>query len=87
MLAGHVPVRGEVIQGSDGFEYEVLDADPRRVKKLRISWRDPAPLLRPQTAPRHCVRSSETRSPAVTSLPAPQEQTLASRNAQKNNVA
>ena len=30
-LAGHVPVRGEIIVES-GFEFEVLDADPRRVK-------------------------------------------------------
>ena len=34
-LAGHVPVRGEIIVDS-GFEFEVLDADPRRVKRIRI---------------------------------------------------
>ncbi|MGD0634653.1 MAG: hemolysin family protein [Beijerinckiaceae bacterium] len=34
-LAGHVPVRGEII-AKDGFEFEVLDADPRRVKRLKI---------------------------------------------------
>jgi CBS domain containing-hemolysin-like protein len=34
--AGHVPVRGELVAGPRGFEIEVLDADPRRVKRARI---------------------------------------------------
>jgi CBS domain containing-hemolysin-like protein len=33
---GRVPVRGELMSGPRGFEIEVLDADPRRVKKVRI---------------------------------------------------
>ena len=33
---GRVPVRGELIPGPGRFEIEVLDADPRRVKKLKI---------------------------------------------------
>ncbi len=36
MLSGHVPVRGEVIRHPDGPEFEVLDADPRRIKRLRV---------------------------------------------------
>jgi magnesium and cobalt transporter len=35
-LAGRVPRRGEVIPHPDGIEFEVLDADPRRVKRLRV---------------------------------------------------
>ena len=35
-LAGRVPKRGEVIAHPDGIEFEVLDADPRRVKRLRV---------------------------------------------------
>ncbi|MFC3704909.1 hemolysin family protein [Devosia honganensis] len=35
-LAGHVPKRGERINGLDGFEFEVLAADSRRIKRLRI---------------------------------------------------
>ncbi|MXQ11878.1 hemolysin family protein [Microvirga makkahensis] len=35
-LAGRVPSRSEVIEGPRGLEFEVLDADPRRVKRLRI---------------------------------------------------
>ena len=34
--AGHVPVRGELVPGPGGFEAEVLDADPRRVKRVKI---------------------------------------------------
>ena len=43
-LAGRVPVRGEIVRMSEAVELEVLDADPRRVKrlKLHISARAPA---------------------------------------------
>jgi CBS domain containing-hemolysin-like protein len=33
---GRLPSRGEVVPGPESFEIEVLDADPRRLKKLRI---------------------------------------------------
>jgi CBS domain containing-hemolysin-like protein len=36
MRAGHVPVRGELVPGPATFEAEVLDADPRRVKRVKI---------------------------------------------------
>ena len=35
-LAGRVPVRGELVKHSSGIEIEILEADPRRIKKLRI---------------------------------------------------
>jgi CBS domain containing-hemolysin-like protein len=35
-LLGRVPARGELIRHPAGIEFEVLDADPRRVKKLRV---------------------------------------------------
>jgi CBS domain containing-hemolysin-like protein len=35
-LAGRVPARGELVVHPSGIEFEVLDADRRRVKKLRI---------------------------------------------------
>ena len=38
-LVGRVPTRGEVIRGPEGLEFEVLDADPRRIKRLRIQQR------------------------------------------------
>jgi magnesium and cobalt transporter len=36
MLAGRVPARGEVIPHPSGAEIEVIDADPRRIKRLRL---------------------------------------------------
>jgi CBS domain containing-hemolysin-like protein len=35
-LANRVPQRGEVIAHPAGFDFEVTDADPRRVKRLRV---------------------------------------------------
>lgn len=35
-LAGHIPVRGEVVAGLPGFEFRVLDADPRRIRRVQI---------------------------------------------------
>ena len=42
-FAGRVPGRGEIIAGPEGFEFEVLDADPRRLKKIRIHPPSPKP--------------------------------------------
>jgi magnesium and cobalt transporter len=42
MLAGKVPSRGEIIRHPSGIEFEVLDADPRRVKRLRVRAIQPA---------------------------------------------
>ncbi|HVJ55104.1 MAG TPA: hemolysin family protein [Aliidongia sp.] len=36
MLAGQVPGRGEIIPHAAGLEFEVLDADQRRVRRLRV---------------------------------------------------
>jgi len=36
-LAGRVPERGEIIRHASGVEFEVVDADSRRVKRLRIA--------------------------------------------------
>ena len=35
-LAGRIPARGELVRHPSGIEFEVLDADPRRIKKLHI---------------------------------------------------
>jgi CBS domain containing-hemolysin-like protein len=45
-VAGRVPQRGEVIALSDDFEAEVTDADPRRIKRLRLR-----PIPRPDAPP------------------------------------
>ncbi len=36
MLSGRVPARGEVVLHPDGPEFEVVDADPRRIKRVRV---------------------------------------------------
>jgi CBS domain containing-hemolysin-like protein len=47
-LVGRVPARGELIPHPAGIEFEVLDADPRRVKKLRVHIpRAASPVARP----------------------------------------
>ena len=35
-IAGRVPIRGEIITLPDGTEFEILDADPRRIHRVRI---------------------------------------------------
>jgi magnesium and cobalt transporter len=39
MLLGRVPARGEVIKHPAGVEFEIVDADPRRIKRLRAHVR------------------------------------------------
>ena len=56
-LAGHVPLRGETLR-ADGFQFEVLDADPRRVKRIKIH-----PISEP---------AAEAPPPAPDATPAPQ---------------
>jgi CBS domain containing-hemolysin-like protein len=35
-MAGRVPTRGEIIRHDSGLEFEILESDPRRVKRVRI---------------------------------------------------
>lgn len=42
-MAGRLPRRGEVIAHPGGYEIQVLDADPRRIKRVRIRPTPPAP--------------------------------------------
>lgn len=36
MMIGRVPLRGEVIAHPSGAEFEVVEADPRRIKRVRL---------------------------------------------------
>ena len=62
-LAGRIPARGERVRHPSGIEFEVLDADPRRIKKLRIH----TPQTRAKThrlrEPRECSRRPCKRQP------------------------
>jgi CBS domain containing-hemolysin-like protein len=65
-LIGRVPVRGELVRGPDSFEFQVLDADPRRIKKIRI-YRSAG--LRPEREPRR-REPDAVRSTAPATQPA-----------------
>ena len=40
LLSGRVPSRGEVVEHPQGPEFEIVDADPRRLKRLRVRLPD-----------------------------------------------
>ena len=50
-LAGRIPVRGEIVPHPSGITFEVLEADRRRIKKLRIHPAKPASEMKAQGAP------------------------------------
>ncbi|WEF25766.1 hemolysin family protein [Paracoccus sp. S3-43] len=50
-LAGHLPAQGEVIPHASGAEFEVVDADPRRIKRVRL--RLPAARAADEVRPHH----------------------------------
>jgi CBS domain containing-hemolysin-like protein len=54
---GRLPSRGEVIAGPGPYEIEVLDADPRRLKRLRISLRKELPPLKVRAQRRRTTAS------------------------------
>jgi CBS domain containing-hemolysin-like protein len=60
-LVDRVPVRGELVPGPGAFEIEILDADPRRVKRVRIH---PSKERR-RGAERNASRRSEVRIPSA----------------------
>jgi CBS domain containing-hemolysin-like protein len=48
--AGRVPNRGEILTGPGEFEFEILDADPRRIKRVKI-WPLSARGMKPPAPP------------------------------------
>jgi magnesium and cobalt transporter len=59
-----LPVRGEVISGPGNFEIEVLDADPRRVKRLRVGPRKERPAPRTREPRRRDTTSDTGAAPS-----------------------
>jgi len=43
---GRIPARGEVVEAIPGFEFHILDADPRRIKRVRIVRKKTAAIRR-----------------------------------------
>jgi CBS domain containing-hemolysin-like protein len=64
---GRLPLRGELVTGPSGFEIEVLDADPRRIKKVRIHRRTDRRIERDWEGRR---RYSTTENPGAAPAPA-----------------
>jgi hemolysin (HlyC) family protein len=64
--AGRLPVRGEIVPGPGLFEFEVLDADPRRVKRVRITR-----LKERRDRPRELRRRSDADSALAGVTPSP----------------
>ncbi|MGP6086770.1 hemolysin family protein [Antarctobacter jejuensis] len=65
MLAGRVPARGEVVAHPAGFDFEVVDADPRRIKRLRV--RLPGTMSAPSHAASAPAQSAPTAAAPVSS--------------------
>ena len=51
-IAGRLPQRGEVITHPAGYEFEVTEADPRRVKRVRVRPTQPPPIDGAAPSPR-----------------------------------
>ena len=66
---GRLPVRGEVISGPGNFEIEVLDADPRRVKRLRIATRKERTMPRIQRESRRREAAPDGAPPSDSTNP------------------
>lgn len=47
---GRIPARGEVVEAVPGFEFHILDADPRRIKRVRIARKKTAAARRQRGA-------------------------------------
>src|SRR5262252_90110 len=65
---GRLPVRGELVPGPGPFELEILDADPRRVKKLKIyrgldRQNGGSPVARRQLGSAPALQSASPSSP------------------------
>ena len=67
---GRLPLRGELVAGPPGFEIEVLDSDPRRIKRVRIHRSKIRSLTRERDGKRR-DGASDAASPAI--APAPEE--------------
>src|SRR3954451_11509111 len=66
---GRLPARGEVVPGPGDFEIEVLDADPRRLKKVRITRHKGRPGRRERNAARRDTGARGETAPSTSAPP------------------
>jgi CBS domain containing-hemolysin-like protein len=57
-LAGRVPIQGELIRHPSGLEFEVLEADPRRITHVRVRQQD---NIGKQLTPESPVQAADPR--------------------------
>jgi CBS domain containing-hemolysin-like protein len=69
---GRVPVRGELVPGPGIYEIEVLDADPRRVKRVRINRSKDRRLERNRELRNAAERASAAAAPGKTGTGEPE---------------
>jgi len=82
---GRLPLRGELVPGPKGFEIEVLDSDPRRIKKVRIHRSKDRPIERDRDGRRR-YGTPDTASAAIAPAPMPDTATeAAGKSAPKTN--
>jgi CBS domain containing-hemolysin-like protein len=68
---GRLPLRGELVPGPQGYEIEVLDADPRRIKKVRIHRNLNRRIERDREGRRR-YSTPDTASPTIAPTPLPE---------------
>jgi hypothetical protein len=66
---GRIPVRGEVVQALPGFEFHILEADPRRIKRVRITRKRQAIRRRVKADGDGAHRAGSGRRPADRDAP------------------
>lgn len=75
---GRIPVRGEVVQALPGFEFHILDADPRRVKRVRVIRKRPAARRRQSKGEMETQGASSERPEARSGDESPHAENAAS---------
>ncbi|EKF57850.1 hemolysin-like protein [Agrobacterium albertimagni AOL15] len=68
---GRIPARGEVVQAMPGFEFHILDADPRRIKRVRIGRKRAGARRRSTTKGDVEVRADEAAEAKAAKASAP----------------
>ncbi len=78
---GRLPLRGELVSGPTGFEIEVLDSDPRRIKRVRIHRRTDRKIEHDRDGRRR-YSGPDVSSPAI-AAGAPNETAMAGQDQSK----
>ncbi len=63
-MLGRVPVRGELIKHDSGIEFEIIAADPRRVRRIAIHTK-PRKVRAPASAAKPAAKAPEQPAPQV----------------------